>query len=76
MTNSLEQNARRAKDANSFYDYKPGSATAEYNEYIQSAEEAATKAKAKLLKTGAPEERAEKVDYLLGIYKSKKIGMA
>lgn len=73
MTNSLEQNARRAKDANSFYDYKPGSATAEYNEYIQSAEEAATKAKAKLLKTGAPEERAEKVDYLLGIYKSKKL---
>lgn len=72
-TTTLEQNARRAKEMMSFFDYKPGSATAEYNEYIQSAEEAATKAKERLAKTSAPEERAKRVDYLLSLYKSKKL---
>ena len=73
MTNSLEQNARRAKEACSFSDYKPGSATAEYNEYCTEADEVAAKAKAKLAKAGAPAERAEKVEYLLAHYKSKKL---
>ena len=56
---ALEQNARRAKEANSFSDYKPGSATAEYQEYCKEAEETAQKAKDRLTKTGAPAERAE-----------------
>jgi hypothetical protein len=69
----LEQNARRAKEANSFSDYKPGSATTEYQEYCKAADETAQKAKERLAKTGAPAERAEKVDYLLKLYKSKKL---
>ena len=73
MLNTLEQNARRAKEMNSFSDYKTGSATAEYNEYCKEAEEAANRAKARLAKTGAPAERAERVDYLLGLYKVKKL---
>lgn len=73
MLNTLEQNARRAKEANSFSNYKPGSATAEYNEYCKEAEEAAAHAKARLEKLGAPAERAEKVDYLLNLYKTKKL---
>lgn len=70
---ALEQNARRAKEANSFSDYKPGSATAEYQEYCKEAEETAQKAKDRLTKTGAPAERAERVDYLLNLYKVKKL---
>lgn len=73
MTNTLEQNARRAKEAMSFSDYRTGTATAEYNEYCKEAEEAADKAKARLEKTGAPAERAERVDYLLELYKTKKL---
>lgn len=73
MLNTLEQNARRAKEAMSFSDYKPGSATTEYNEYCKEAEEAAQRAKERLAKSGAPAERVEKVDYLLGLYKSKKL---
>jgi hypothetical protein len=70
---TLEQNARRAKEANSFFDYKPGSATAEYQECCKSADEAAQKAKDRLNRAQAPAERIEKVDYLLGLYKSKKL---
>ena len=73
MINSLEENARRAKEACSFSDYRPGSATAEYNEYCAEADEIAAKAKARLAKAGAPAERAERVDYLLNLYKSKKL---
>jgi len=73
MLNVLEENARRAKEANSFSDYKPGSATAEYNEYCKAAEEAARKAKERLARAGAPAERAERVDYLLNLYKVKKL---
>jgi hypothetical protein len=73
MENTLEQNARRAKEACSFSDYKPGSATAEYNGYCAEAEEIANRAKARLAKTSAPAERAERVDYLLNLYKSKKL---
>lgn len=73
MLNTLEQNARRAKEMNSYNDYKPGSATAEYNSYCQTAEETASKAKERLIKLGAPAERAERVDYLLSLYKAKKL---
>ena len=70
---SLEQNARRAKEASSFSDYKPGSATREYSEYCKNADEIAQKAKDRLTRESAPAERTEKVDYLLGLYKSKKL---
>ena len=70
---TLEQNARRAKEACSFSDYRPGSATAEYNEYCAEADEIAAKAKARLARAGAPAERAEKVEYLLASYKTKKL---
>lgn len=70
---SLEQNARRAKEASSFSDYKPGSATEEYRQYCQRADEVAQHAKERLQNVGAPAERAEKVDYLLSLYKSKKL---
>lgn len=70
---TLEQNARRAKEASSFSDYKPGSATAEYNGYCAKAESIANNAKERLTKKGAPAERFEKVDYLLGLYQSKKL---
>lgn len=73
MLNNLEEAARRAKEAVSYRDYKEGSATAEYNEYCKQAEEIAKRAKAKLAKTCAPKERAERVDYLLALYKSKKL---
>lgn len=70
---ALEQNARRAKEGMSFSDYRPGSATSEYNEYCQEAEKVAEWAKSRLAKTGAPAERAERVDYLLNHYKAKKL---
>lgn len=73
MLNSLEQNARMAKEGMSFSDYKPGSATAEYNEYCNGAEDVAKWAKERLSKNNAPADRAEKVDYLLRLYKSKKL---
>lgn len=70
---SLEQNARQAKEMSSFSDYKPGSATAEYMGYCNEADKVAEWAKIKLLKDAAPAERAEKVDYLLNLYKAKKL---
>lgn len=70
---ALEQNARRAQESMSFRDYKPGSATEEYNAYCQEADEIAHKAKEKLTRLNAPSERMEKVDYLLGLYKTKKL---
>ncbi|MEA4846629.1 MAG: hypothetical protein VB106_05275 [Clostridiaceae bacterium] len=71
--NTLEQNARRAKEANSFSNYRAGSATAEYNEYCKNAEDVATWVKERLTKSGAPAERTERVDYLLSLYKAKKL---
>lgn len=70
---SLEQNAKRAKEAISFSDYKPGSATEEYRQYCQHADEIAQHTKERLEKAGAPADRAEKVDYFLNLYKSKKL---
>lgn len=69
----LEENARRAKEMNSFSDYRPGSASAEYQEYVKAAEETAQKAKDRLSKSNVPAERLERVDYLLSLYKSKKL---
>lgn len=70
---TLERNAKLAKQMNSFRDYKEGSATAEYNQYCAHAEEVAIHAKERLENAKAPAERAEKVDYLLGVYKQKKL---
>jgi hypothetical protein len=70
---ALEENARRAKEANSFHDYRPGSATAEYQECCRNADEIAQKAKDKLIRLNAPADRLERVDYLLGLYKVKKL---
>jgi len=70
---TLERNARTAKHMSSFSDYKEGTATDEYNSYCARAEEVATKAKERLERAGAPAERAEKVDYLLGVYRQKKL---
>jgi hypothetical protein len=70
---ALEQIARRAHEMISFRDYKEGSATAEYIRHCTQAEEVAAKAKERLQKQNAPEERAEKVDYLLEQYKQKKL---
>lgn len=73
MYTQLEQNARRAKNAMSFSDYNPGSATAEYNEYCAQAEEIAQNAKKRLIKQNAPVDRLGRVDYLLQLYKTKKL---
>lgn len=73
MYTQLERNARRAKNAMSFSDYNPGSATAEYNEYCAQAEEIAQNAKERLIQQNAPADRSEKVDYLLQLYKTKKL---
>ncbi len=58
-----EQLARRAKENMSFSDYKPGSATAEYNATIQAAKEKIEVAKAKV----SPEAQA-RLDRLLERY--------
>lgn len=70
---ALERNARTTKHMTSFRDYEEGSATNEYNQYCARAEEIANNAKEQLSKAGAPAERAEKIDYLLESYKSKKL---
>ena len=61
-----EAAARRAKDANSFSDYKPGSATAEYRGYIDKAVELAERQKARI-----DPMYHEKIDSLLDTYARK-----
>lgn len=73
MFETLERNARVAKEMTSFSDYKEGSATNEYLLSCAKAEDIASKVKAKLESVQAPTERAEKVDYLLNAYKVKKL---
>ncbi|MFA5448848.1 MAG: hypothetical protein WC292_00180 [Clostridia bacterium] len=73
MYKTLEENAKRAKEAYSFRDYESGSATAEYKSYCAQAQEAADRAIAQLKKASAPEERIERVNYLLEKYKVKKL---
>ena len=61
-----ETAARRAKDANSFYDYKPGSATAEYRSYVDEAAKIAERQKARV-----DPMYHEKIDSLLDTYARK-----
>lgn len=61
-----ETAARRAKDANSFYDYKPGSATAEYRQYIDEAVAIAERQKKRV-----DPMYHEKIDSLLDTYARK-----
>lgn len=61
-----ETAARRAKDANSFYDYKPGSATAEYRHYVDKAAELAERQKKRV-----DPMYHEKIDSLLDTYARK-----
>ena len=58
-----ETAARHAKEANSFYDYKPGSATAEYRQYVDEAVALAERQKKRV-----DPQYHEKIDYLLDLY--------
>ena len=58
-----EDAARRAKEANSFYDYQPGSATAEYRSMVDKAVEIAQRQKKRV-----DPEFHEKIDQLLDTY--------
>lgn len=69
----FEQHAKRAKEASGFDDYETGSATEEYVTYCKQAEEIAEQAKKQLSEEAAPADRIKKVDYLLNLYKSKKL---
>lgn len=70
---TLETNAKRAKESYSYFDYKNGTATAEYLTYCKNAEEVAEKTIKRLEKANAPKDRIEKVNYLLEKYKIKKL---
>ena len=61
-----ETAARRAKNMNSFYDYKPGSATAEYRSYIDEAVQIAERQKKRV-----DPMYHEKIDSLLDTYARK-----
>ena len=61
-----EETARQAKQANSFSDYVPGSATAEYREMVDKAHELGEKQK-----QGIDPMHHEKVDYLVDRYARK-----
>ena len=61
-----ETAARRAKDANSFSDYKPGSATAEYRHYVDEAIQLAERQKRRV-----DPMYHEKIDSLLDTYARK-----
>lgn len=58
-----EEMARRANDMNSYYDYKKGSATAEYNRMIEEATKIANRQKARV-----DSMYHEKIDALLDTY--------
>lgn len=58
-----EEAARRAKEANSFRDYEPGSATAEYNRLVENAREIAERQKNRV-----DPMYHEKIDSLLATY--------
>ncbi len=61
-----EEAARRAKNANSWSDYREGSATAEYRSMVDEAAEIAEKAKSKV-----DSEFHGKIDYYLDLYAKK-----
>ena len=61
-----EEAARRAKEANSFSDYIPGSATAEYRQMVDKAAELAERQKRRV-----DPEYHSKIDHLLDLYARK-----
>ena len=61
-----EASARHAKEANSFSDYKPGSATADYRAMVDKAHELAERQK-----QGVDPMYHEKIDHLLDLYARK-----
>lgn len=61
-----EEAARRAKDMNSFYEYKPGSATASYRRMVDKAAAIAEKQKARV-----DPMYHDKIDYLVDLYARK-----
>ena len=61
-----ETTARRAKEMNSFYDYRPGSATAEYRQSVDEAAQIAARQKARV-----DPMYHEKIDSLLDTYARK-----
>ena len=61
-----EETARRAKEANSFSDYKVGSATAEYQSMVSSARELGEQQKQCIDSI-----HHDKVDYLVDLYSRK-----
>lgn len=61
-----ERAAKAAKDANSYFDYVPGSATAEYRRMVDRAAELAEAEKAKV-----DSSYHEKIDYYLDLYARK-----
>ena len=61
-----EAAARRAKEMNSYSDYKPGSATAEYRSYVEEAVQLAERQKARV-----DPMYHEKIDSLLDTYARK-----
>ena len=61
-----EEAARRAKEANSFSDYIPGSATAEYRQMVDKAAELAERQKRRV-----DPEYHSKIDHLLDMYARK-----
>ena len=67
MTYTINENtARQAKEMNSYHDYKPGSATDEYQRSIEEATQIATKQKARIDLM-----YHDKIDRLLDIYARK-----
>ena len=61
-----EEQARRAKEMNSFYDYKEGSATAEYRRSVDAAARIAEEQKRKVDPI-----HHERIDRLLDVYARK-----
>ena len=61
-----EEAARRAREANSFREYKPGAATAEYNSMVNAARELGEQQKKRIDPI-----HHEKVDYYVDLYARK-----
>jgi hypothetical protein len=70
---TLEKQARAANNARSYFDYREGSATEEYNSYCKKADEILSVTLQKLERANAPEERAAEARRLTEKYKQKKL---
>lgn len=67
FSNTIDETAaRHAKEANSFYSYQPGSATAEYNKCLYEAYQLAKEQKARVDPI-----YHEKIDYLVSVYSAR-----